>query len=182
MSRIGKSPIDIPSGVSVEFKDDILKVKGPKGELTQNTFGKVKMEVNDSKLIVTPKSDDGVYKKFWGLYRTLANNIVIGVTSGFKKSLEVIGTGYRASMQGNTLILNVGYSHQVKIEPPKDTKFEVDKAGKIHVIGISKEVVGQMAAKIRAVRPPEPYQGKDVRYLGEVIVTKAGKSASKGKK
>ena len=178
MSRIGKQPVRLPSGVSVKLADGMLEVNGPKGSLKRETFGRIGVSLVANDALVAP-TDESEGTKFWGLYRTLLNNMVIGVSTGFTRQLELVGTGYRAQLQGKSLQLTVGYSHQVIIAPPPGVAFDVDKAGKVVVNGADKEVVGEIAAQIRKVRPPEPYHGKGIRYLGEVIVTKVGKSAGK---
>jgi large subunit ribosomal protein L6 len=178
MSRIGKQPIKLPSGVSVKLASGILEVNGPKGNLKRDTYGRIEVKIDQgAALVSTPGGDDT--RKFWGLYRTLLNNMVEGVSTGFTRQLELVGTGYRAQMQGKNLQLTVGYSHPVVMVPPAGVAFDVDKTGKIVVSGADKEVVGQITSQIRGVRPPEPYHGKGIRYSGEVILTKVGKSAGK---
>ena len=178
MSRIGKQPIKIPSGVTVKLNGNLLEVGGPKGQLKRNTYGHVKLVLADNAANVSPVDEIGG-GKYWGLYRTLLANMVEGVTTGFTRQLELVGTGYRAQMQGKTLQLTVGKSHPVMMDPPAGITFEVSKEGKVVVTGADKEVVGLVAANVRGSRPPEPYHGKGVRYVGEVIVTKVGKSAGK---
>ena len=178
MSRIGKQPVKLPAGVNVKLANGLLEVTGPKGSLKRDTFGRISLAMDAGFAKVDP-IDEVEGKKFWGLYRTLLNNMVEGVSTGFTRQLELVGTGYRAQMQGKSLQLTVGFSHQVVIAPPGGVTFDVDKAGKVVVSGPDKEVVGQITSQIRAVRPPEPYHGKGIRYLGEVIVTKVGKSAGK---
>lgn len=178
MSRIGKQPIKVPAGASVKLNGTVIEVTGPKGSLKRDSFGRVKISLENNSLQVNPASEE-IEGKYWGLYRTLVSNMLVGVTTGYTRQLELVGVGYRASMTGKALNLTVGYSHPVSIQPPEGVTFEVDKAGKVSVVGADKEVVGQMAAKIRAVRPPEPYHGKGIRYAGEVIATKVGKSAAK---
>lgn len=180
MSRIGKQPVKIPSGVTVKCDGSCIEVKGAKGTLRQNTSNRVMVRMEQSELHV--ELPEGGESKYWGLYRTLLNNMVLGVSQGFRKDLELIGTGYRAQVTGKKLQLSVGYSHPVVFEAPEGITFEVDKGGKVGISGPSKELVGEMAAKIRDVRPPEPYHGKGIRYVGEVIVTKVGKSAAGSKK
>ena len=183
MSRIGSKPIVIPPGVTIEFKGSSVRVKGPKGDLSRETYNHVKLVQKGAEIFVeNANQEDSSLEKYRGLYRTLVDNMVQGVVTGFQRILEIQGTGYRAAMVGKALQLNVGLSHVVNVEPPKNIQFEVDKAGKVVISGPDKEAVGQIAARIRAVRPPEPYKGKGVRYSDEVIVTKVGKSASKGKK
>lgn len=178
MSRIGKQPIKIPAGVNVKLNGTMIEVTGPKGTLSRDSFGRIQFKQEDGQLHVNPANEE-VEGKYWGLYRTLVSNMFVGVTTGYTRQLELVGVGYRANVAGKALNLTVGYSHPVSIQPPPGVTFEVDKAGKVSVIGSDKEVVGQMAATIRAVRPPEPYHGKGIRYAGEVIVTKVGKSAAK---
>jgi large subunit ribosomal protein L6 len=179
MSRVGKQPIKVPSGVSVALNNAILEVKGPKGILTRDTFGRIQIsQQNDEILVSTSLDTKGAY---WGLYRTLIANMVHGVSNGFTECLEIQGTGYRAAVTGEELVLTVGYSHPVKLKPYKGIRFEVDKAGDVHVHGIDKELVTQTASKICAVRPAEPYHGKGIRYKGQVIKTKPGKSAASKK-
>jgi large subunit ribosomal protein L6 len=179
MSRIGKKLVNLPAGVSISVANSsILSVKGPKGSLSRDTFGRVEFKVEGSTVTVSPTEGEAG-AKYWGLYRTLLSNMVQGVSEGFTRSLELHGTGYRASVAGKDLQLVVGYSHPVSIQPPVGISFDVDKSGKINILGSDKEIVGQVAAKVRAIRPPEPYHGKGIRYLGEVIATKVGKSAGK---
>lgn len=178
MSRVGKQPVKIPSGVTVKLNGTILEVNGSKGAMKRDTFGRISIAQQGSEINVTANNGENS-SAYWGLYRTLLSNMVQGVSAGFSKSLEIQGTGYRANMAGKVLNLTVGYSHPVNIEPPAGITFEVDKAGKVNISGVDKELVGQMAAKVRAVRPAEPYQGKGIRYSGEVIATKVGKSAGK---
>ncbi|MEK6255931.1 MAG: 50S ribosomal protein L6 [Chloroflexota bacterium] len=177
MSRIGKVPVEIPSGVDIEIKGSHLRVKGPKGEL-QHTFPPViDLTSEDGFVRVSPNSDDSFAKAMFGTARSVINNMVVGVTQGFEKDLDIEGVGYRAEMQGKNLILNVGYSHSVTIEPPADVSFEVGERNReIKVKGNDKQVVGQISAEIRAVRPPEPYKGKGIRYKGEHVRRKAGKA------
>jgi len=178
MSRVGKQPIKIPSGVTVKLSGNILEVNGTKGTMKRDTFGRISIAQDNNEVVVSANSGEN-QSAYWGLYRTLLSNMVQGVSAGFSKSLEIQGTGYRANMAGKILNLTVGYSHPVNIEPPAGITFEVDKTGKVSISGVDKELVGQIAAKVRAVRPAEPYQGKGIRYAGEVIVTKVGKSAGK---
>jgi len=178
MSRLGKQPIEIPNGVEVNLDGSKLHVKGPKGVLVRDTFGRITLSVNSGSISVLPVEGEHS-NSFWGLYRAILANMVQGVSKGFSKSLEIQGTGYRANVSGKLLNLTVGFSHPVNINPPAGITFEVDKAGVVSVSGIDKELVGQMAAKIRGIRPAEPYQGKGIRYAGEFIKTKVGKSAGK---
>lgn len=177
MSRIGKQPVKVPSGVTVKLNGAVLEVNGPKGALKRETFGRISISQTGSEIAVKPAIEDGA--NFWGLYRTLLANMVEGVTTGYSRQLELVGTGYRAAMSGKNLTLTVGYSHPVSMTPPAGVAFDVDKAGKVVVAGADKELVGRVAAQIRAVRAPEPYHGKGIRYVGEVIATKVGKSSGK---
>ncbi len=176
MSRIGKRPIPIPPGVTVEIADGLVRVRGPKGELELKVHPKMIVQQVDGTVLVQRPSDERFFKQLHGLYRTLIANMVQGVTEGFRKDLEIHGVGYRAALEGKTLVLNVGYSHPVRIEPPPGITFVVESPTRIGVLGIDKQLVGEVAAQIRRVRPPEPYQGKGIRYVGEVIRRKAGKA------
>lgn len=181
MSRVGKKPLKIPSGISVKLNGTVLEVSGPKGLLKKETFGRVTIKLKDNNEVWMETVEGEHSNAYWGLYRTILGNMVQGVSTGFSRSLEIQGTGYRATMAGKVLNLTVGYSHAVNIDPPQGINFEVDKTGKVVVNGMDKELVGQTAAKIRAVRAVEPYQGKGIRYVGEKVVTKVGKSASSKK-
>jgi large subunit ribosomal protein L6 len=177
MSRIGKAPIEVPKGVTVELKDSLVTVKGPKGTLSQEFLPSMAFEMEDGVLTVARPSDSREDRAMHGLTRALLNNMVVGVSDGFTKTLEVEGVGYRAQMEGKTLVLNVGYSHPINFEPPQDMSFEVEDRGKlIRVHGIDKQLVGEYAARIRKTRPPEPYKGKGIRYQGEYVRRKAGKA------
>lgn len=177
MSRIGKQPVKVPNGVTVKLNGPVLEVNGPKGALKRETFGRIKLSQTGAEIAIQPAIEDGA--NYWGLYRTLLANMVEGVTTGFSRQLELVGTGYRAAMSGKNLTLTVGYSHPVSMTPPQGVAFDVDKAGKVVVSGSDKELVGRVAAQVRAVRAPEPYHGKGIRYVGEVIATKVGKSSGK---
>jgi len=182
MSRIGKLPIEIPQGVTVEITEDLVTVKGPKGELSEKIHEKITVEQKDNQIIVK-RNDDGKFaRSLHGLSRNLINNMVIGITEGFKKELEIIGVGYRAQAQGNKVTLNLGYSHPIEYTAPEGIIFEQDKNKKniLGISGINKQVVGEVAAKIRSYRKPEPYKGKGIKYVGEYIARKAGKTAGKG--
>ncbi len=179
MSRIGKLPIEIPNGVTVSLEELCKNVKGPKGALSRNIMDGVKIELADNKVYVRTASDDRSAHAAHGLTRTLINNMVTGVTKGFEKALEITGVGYRAEMKGNILSMALGYSHPINFEIPKGINVEVDKMTKILLKGIDKELVGQTAAKIRSFRSPEPYKGKGVKYAGETILRKAGKTGKK---
>ncbi|MEX1021886.1 MAG: 50S ribosomal protein L6 [Dehalococcoidia bacterium] len=176
MSRVGKSPVPIPGGVEVNLDTRLIRVKGPKGSLEQALHETVSVSVADGTVVVTRPDDKPESRALHGLTRALIANMVSGVTEGYRKSLELQGTGYRAQMQGATLVLSVGYSHPVEMPPLGGVQMTVENNTLIHVDGIDKQVVGQQAALIRRVRPPEPYHGKGIRYRGEVIKLKAGKS------
>lgn len=176
MSRIGKAPVSIPAGVTVNVGDDI-KVKGPKGELTQAIVDLVSVKVEGDEVVVTRNNDSRPAREKHGLMRSLVQNMVTGVHTGFTKSLEVIGTGYRADVRGNNLVLNLGYSHPIEYAIPSGVSIEADKNNKITVSGADKQLVGQVAANIRDFRKPDSYKGKGVRYSGEYIRIKAGKTA-----
>ena len=182
MSRIGKMPIAIPAGVTVEFKDSVVTVKGPKGTLTREIVGNIGMEMEGATLLVKALDDTTETNAKHGLYRALVNGMVVGVTDGFKKELEVKGVGWKAAVQGNKLVLNVGFSHPVEMIAPEGIKFECPTLTDVVVSGINKEVVGQTAANIRKIRLPEPYHGYGIRYKGEVVEHKEGKTSGKGKK
>lgn len=184
MSRIGKLPIALPKGVTVTVDEsNLVTVKGPKGELKQKLPGDLRIEVKNNQVVVTRPSDAKVHRAMHGLGRALINNMVQGVSNGFTRVLDVEGVGYRAGMIGKNLVVMVGYSHPVEFVPPAGIAFDVDKTGRqITVSGIDKQVVGQMAAYIRGLRPPEPYKGKGVRYHGEFVRQKAGKSGKVGGK
>jgi|TARA_B110000438_G_scaffold300194_1_gene352017 large subunit ribosomal protein L6 len=176
MSRIGKMPIGIPEGVSVEIQELHIKVKGPKGELNYNLIPGITIIKSNDQLILDRSENHSRARAFHGLCRSLIANMIEGVSSGFEKRLKIIGTGYRAQLSGSKLVLNLGFSHQVELEPLEGITFEVPDQNTIRVVGISKQVVGQQAASIRKIRPPEPYGGKGVRYEGEYVRRKAGKA------
>ena len=179
MSRIGRSPITIPAGVDVQISENNnVVVKGPKGTLEGTLFPQVEVTVNDSILNVTRKANDPASRSLHGLSRTLLNNMVVGVSEGFKKELDINGVGYRAIKEGNKLVLNIGYSHQVIVEDTNDITIDVPAPNKIIINGIDKQVVGQFASDIRKIRPPEPYKGKGIKYANEVIRRKEGKSGA----
>ena len=179
MSRKGKLPISLPKGVEVKITKDEIFVKGPKGSLTQTYLPSVEIKQDGDQLHVSVAENAKDAGKFHGLYRTLVHNMVVGVTDGFEQKLEMIGVGYRAAVQGNMLDLQLGFSHPTKLEIPAGVTVKVDKNTQISVTGYDKRVVGQFAADIRSKKPPEPYQGKGVRYHGEYVRKKAGKSAAK---
>ena len=176
MSRVGKEPINIPDNVRVEIKDQKIKVIGPKGELERIIHPRIKVEIENGTLFVKRYSDDNFQKSLHGLYRSLINNMIIGVTNGFSKSLEVVGVGYKVEKKGSCVIFNLGFSHPIIFSPPKEINMGLRKRI-IDISGIDKELVGQVAAKIRSFKPPEPYKGKGIRYVGEEIKRKAGKAA-----
>ena len=184
MSRIGRKPIEIPSGVTITVsKDNVVTVKGPKGELKQAVDRDIKVDIKDNVLELVRPTDQIRHRAMHGLYRSLVNNMVKGVTEGVKKNLELIGVGFKAANQGNTLDLALGYSHNIIFEIPKElqvkTTQEKGQNPTIYLEGIDAQLVGQVAAKIRSLRKPEPYKGKGVRYVGEVVRKKAGKAAGK---
>ncbi|HEY3364597.1 MAG TPA: 50S ribosomal protein L6 [Symbiobacteriaceae bacterium] len=179
MSRIGKAPVQIPAGVDVTLDGNVVKVKGPKGELSREISKDMLVTIENGALRVARPSDERVHKALHGLTRSLINNMVVGVTKGYQKQLELVGTGYRATKSGAKLTLTVGYSHPVEIDPPKGIDFTVPAVNQVLVSGIDKEVVGQIAANVRSVRPPEPYLGKGIKYAGEVIQRKEGKTGKK---
>jgi large subunit ribosomal protein L6 len=177
MSRIGIKPIPVPGGVDVQIgSGNAIKVKGPKGELSSSFSSRLSIVQEDGVLRVERSNDQRDVKALHGLTRSLLSNMVVGVTDGYTKSLEIQGVGYRASMDGQTLVLNVGYSHPVRMTPPAGITYRVEGNNRIAVSGIDKQVVGEEAARIRGVRPPEPYKGKGIRYAGEFVRRKAGKA------
>ncbi|MEM7793847.1 MAG: 50S ribosomal protein L6 [Cyanobacteria bacterium P01_C01_bin.118] len=176
MSRIGKKPVPVPSGVSVSIDSQSVIVKGPKGELSRVLPGEVNIAQEGEQIVVTRQDDSRVARARHGLSRTLIANMVEGVSKGFEKRLEIKGVGYRAAVKGKTLTMNLGYSHPVEFDPPAGIEFKVESNTNVIVSGIDKELVGTIAAKIRDARPPEPYKGKGVRYLGEMVRRKAGKA------
>ena len=182
MSRIGKLPITVPANVTVTIENNLVTVKGPKGELARQINKDMILKLEDGHLTVERPSDDKEHRAMHGLSRTLINNMVIGVTDGFTKTLEINGVGYRAAKQGENINFTLGFSHPVVKEPPAGITFEVPVPNKIIVRGANKETVGAVAADIRTLRPPEPYKGKGIRYEGEVVRRKAGKAGAKGKK
>jgi large subunit ribosomal protein L6 len=182
MSRIGRLPIQVPSGVDVTIDGRQVTVKGPQGTLSRALHPDMTISREDGTLVVTRPTEQKTHKQLHGLTRTLVNNMVVGVTDGYRKGLEITGVGYRAALSGKKLQLNLGYSHQIEIEPPEGITFEVENPTRLAVVGIDKELVGQIAAKVRATRKPEPYKGKGVRYAGEYIRRKAGKAGKIGGK
>jgi large subunit ribosomal protein L6 len=189
MSRIGRAPISVPPKVQVNWNDsNFVTVKGPKGELSYQIAPELSLKLEDGVLTVSRPSDSKEHKAKHGLYRTLINNMVVGVTSGYTKQLEIHGVGYRAAKMGDSLLIQVGYSHPVEVQPPQGISFTVDgvdpatKASRVSVVGIDKQLVGEVAANIRRIRKPEPYKGKGIRYAGEKIRRKAGKAGKVGGK
>lgn len=178
MSRIGKMPIDLPEGVKVDIAGPNVSVSGDKGNLNQSFHPDMVIKMDDGRLVVERPSDSRQHRSLHGLTRSLLNNMVIGVSQGYMKKLQIEGVGYRAEVVENSLVLNVGYSHKVKIDPPDHVEFVTEARGKeIIITGIDKQVVGEISANIRKVRPPEPYKGKGIRYEGEYVRRKAGKAA-----
>ncbi len=182
MSRIGRLPIAVPATVDVTIDGRTLTVKGPKGSLTRALHPDMILSREESQLVVTRPTEQKTHKQLHGLTRTLVNNMVVGVTDGYRKGLEITGVGYRAALNGRKLQLNLGYSHPIEIDPPEGISFEVETPTRLAVVGIDKELVGQIAAKVRSTRKPEPYKGKGVRYSGEYIRRKAGKAGKIGGK
>ena len=176
MSRIGRLPIDIPAGVTVTVAGDQVAVKGPKGELATRVAAPIEVTVEENQVLVTRPDDERESRSLHGLTRTLINNNIIGVTQGYSKGLEVVGTGYRVMQKGQSVEFALGFSHPVIIEPPAGITFQVEGNNKLTVSGIDKQAVGEVAANIRKIRKPEPYKGKGVRYAGEVVRRKAGKA------
>lgn len=180
MSRIGRLPIAIPNGVTVTVSpENVVTVKGPKGEITKTMHPNIDIAVEENSVIVTRKNDEKQNRSLHGLTRSLVNNMVVGVTEGYEKKLELVGVGYRAQLQGKKLVLNLGFSHPVEIEAKEGIEFQLDGANKITVKGIDKELVGAVAADIRSWRKPEPYKGKGIKYENETIRRKEGKTGKK---
>ncbi len=181
MSRIGKLPISIPSGVTVSVKDDVVTVKGPKGELSQSVNPNISMEVKDGTITFTRPSDEPQMRSMHGLYRALVNNMIVGVSEGYKKELELVGVGYRVSNQGQVIEFALGYTHNIFLQLPKEIKIETKSERNQNPLVIlescDKQLLGQVCAKIRSFRKPEPYKGKGIKFVGEQIRRKAGKSA-----
>lgn len=182
MSRIGRMPIAIPSGVTVKMEDNVVTVKGPKGELTRTLHPDMIIKMEDNTIVVERPSENKQHRSLHGLTRTLISNMVVGVTAGYQKTLEIAGVGYRAAKAGKNLNLTLGFSHPVVVEPPEGITLDVPAPNKIIVSGINKETVGAIAANIRSFREPEPYKGKGIKYEGEHIRRKIGKAGGKGKK
>jgi len=182
MSRIGRLPITVPPDVEVVLDGRTVTVTGPRGTLRRELHPEMRVSREDGMLVVRRPSEQKVHKQLHGLTRTLVNNMIVGVTMGFRKGLEITGVGYRAALVGRKLQLSLGYSHQIEIDPPAGVSFEVETPTKLAVVGFDKELVGQLAARVRAARKPEPYKGKGVRYAGEVVRRKAGKAGKIGAK
>ena len=182
MSRIGRLPIAIPAGVDVTIDGRTVTVKGPKGQLSRELHPDMRVAREDGSIVVSRPTEQKTHKQLHGLTRTPVNNMVVGVTDGYRKGLEITGVGYRAVKVGEKLQLSLGYSHPVEIDPPSGISFEVENPTRLAVVGIDKELVGQIAAQVRATRKPEPYKGKGVRYAGEYIRRKAGKAGKIGGK
>ena len=178
MSRVGKQPITIPDAVTLDIKDSVVTAKGPKGELSVAISPELKMSIEDGTLTVERPTEEKRHRELHGLYRSLINNIVVGVTTGYEKRLEIVGVGYRAEMKGKNLLLAVGFSHEILFRPLDDIQISTEGNNTIVIKGIDKQQVGQVAAKIRSFRPPEPYKGKGIRYVGEQVRRKAGKTAA----
>ncbi len=179
MSRIGKKPVMIPAGVEVSANGNVVEVKGPKGTLTRAFDSRITVEVKDNEVLVSRPNDTPVMRELHGTTRALIHNMVVGVSEGYKKSLEINGIGYRASLRGTNLVLNIGYSHEIVVKPYPGVTITCPDATHVDVTGIDKQLVGQTASEIRAYREPEPYLGKGIKYVGEVILRKEGKRASK---
>ena len=180
MSRIGKLPVKLPQGVDVKVENNVVTVKGPKGTLTQKVNDKMGIKIENGELTVSRPNDEKEYRAMHGLYRALINNMVTGVTAGFTKNLELVGVGYRAQADNpSQLTINIGFSHPVVVKAPANITFATPNPNKISVSGIDKQVVGEIAAEIRAIRKPEPYHGKGIRYEGEFVRHKEGKSGKK---
>ncbi len=176
MSRVGRMPITIPAGVSVNIKQDEVTVTGPKGELCRHFNADMAITLENNSLLVSRPSDSKVHRSLHGLTRSLLANMVVGVSGGFEKTLEIVGVGYRAEKAGDKLVIHVGYSHPVEVSPLPGVSLATEGANRIKVTGINKEAVGEMAARIRAIRRPDAYKGKGIRYAGEIVRLKAGKA------
>lgn len=179
MSRIGKLPIVVPAGVKVGYSNKEVSVEGPKGKLKLSVRPEIDIETNGNEISVVRKSDEKLDKSLHGLYRVLVNNMVVGVSKGFEKKLEINGTGFKANVAGKKLVLNLGYSHPVELEIPEGIKITVEENTKLTISGVDKHLVGHIASVIRDKRPPEPYKGKGIKYIDEVIRRKAGKASKK---
>jgi large subunit ribosomal protein L6 len=184
MSRIGRLPITVPSGVAVTIKENKVTIKGPKGEISQTFVPDMTIKLEDSKLTVSRPSDSKQHRALHGLTRSLLNNMMTGVTTGWERGLEIVGVGFRAEKAGDKIILRVGFSHTVEVSPLPGVALGIDGPNRIKVTGVNKETVGEMASEIRAIRPPDAYKGKGIRYVGEAVRIKpgkAGKAVGKGK-
>jgi len=175
MSRIGKKPIEVPSGVTLTVEGQTITVKGPKGQLSWTVADEIVINQDGANVTLSPRDESTRARAMWGLSRSLVNNMVVGVTTGYEQTLELVGVGYRAAMKGNALSMQLGFSHDVDIPAPEGITFAVPKQTEVKVSGINKQLVGETAAKIRRIRPPEPYKGKGVRYAGEKVRRKEGK-------
>ena len=177
MSRVGRLPIEVPAGVEVKIDGSYVKIKGPKGEMEYTFSPEITIKQEDGPIVVERPTDQPTHRALHGTTRSVINNMVVGVSKGFERVLEIEGVGYRAEMSGKNLVVNVGYSHPVVVEPPEGISFDVDmKVRQIKVLGYDKQAVGQVAADIRKIRPPEPYKGKGIRYQGEYVLRKPGKA------
>ena len=179
MSRIGKMPITIPKEVKVELNNNNIKISGERGTLESSFHPDMQVKIEEGKIFVSRPSENKFHRSLHGLSRTLINNMVEGVSSGFEKILEIQGVGYRAALEGGKMVLQIGYSHPIEVDTPKGIEFEVEKQKIIKIKGIDKQLVGETAAKIRALRKPEPYKGKGIRYIDEVVRRKVGKTGAK---
>jgi len=175
MSRIGKKAVVIPAGVTLAVEGQHVTVKGPKGELAWTVSDEIELKLDGSELTLAPRDDSTRARSMWGLSRTLVNNMVVGVSTGYEQTLELVGVGYRAAMKGADLSMQLGFSHDVNIPAPEGITFAVPRPVEVRIAGIDKQLVGEMAARIRKIRPPEPYKGKGVRYAGELVRRKEGK-------
>jgi large subunit ribosomal protein L6 len=182
MSRIGNKPIPLPKGVTIEIDGTKVRVKGPKGQLEQTMRPEINIQTQDGQIVVTRPSENKLHRSLHGLTRTLVSNMVTGVTDGFTRTLEIAGVGYRVAKDGNSLVFSLGFSHPVRVDPPAGITFNVETPTRLTVSGIDKQVVGEQAAQIRKLKPPEPYKGKGITYQGERIRRKAGKTGKVGKK
>jgi large subunit ribosomal protein L6 len=175
MSRIGKKAVAVPAGVTVTIEGQTVTVKGPKGQLAWTVAEEIEVKQEGGELLLSKREDTTRAQAMWGLSRTLVNNMVVGVTQGYERTLELVGVGYRAAMKGNALSMQLGFSHEVDVPPPEGISFATPKQTEIKISGIDKQAVGEIASKIRRLRPPEPYKGKGVRYAGETVRRKEGK-------
>jgi len=182
MSRIGRLPIGIPSGVTVSIQENNVKIKGPKGEISQSFMPQMRIKVEDNKILVERPDDVKENRALHGLTRSLLNNMITGVNTGWEKALEIVGVGFRAEKTGEKLVLRVGFSHSIEVYPLPGVTIALDGPNRIKVQGVNKEIVGEMAAEIRAIRPPDAYQGKGIRYVGETVRIKPGKAGKAGGK